>query len=524
MSSNRKIVLLNENESVDKEFPFIEDEMVIGRSVAAHIQLNDPLISRKHVTIQVDGDEVWIQDNGSSHGTLLNDKPLKGMVSLSAGDMIQIAQFKLRFEDEPAFKDEDSHLILTQDEEMTMAEPQMDDEEFDERKTSFMGEEDLRGTGFFQAGSAVIDEEDEQDDGNETSALQQQSTRMLDAAELRGLKAGVQQPTDKSKNAFWGVLFLTMILGGLAYISTLYMGKEKEEVPMKTFENHRYEFMIVFPGHWMIQRSEADALLSCVYNGGGKEPIAHMNIHVNQDKEYSITGLTTGFDDYVDELKSRHQKADLLKNVILEVNNVKVMFYAFLTPQYQGKGIYVLNDELRIIVECYGSRLSYNSVASEFSEILQTFKLKVEQKYIDFPKPEITTVKLAEKNPALIKGEAQFHYDNGKQLLDRRLVQLGNLYHAMQEFKTCLQKASALATIPEVYRKAAEDLKYAKDIFDEAVKNQRYEMNYALHHNDYVSAYWEANKLMQMVPDKRDSIYQEARRWIRSLRFALPSE
>ena len=50
--------------------------------------LNDQTVSRQHFAIAFDGRTCWIRDLGSTHGTLVNGKPVTETV-LFDGDMIQ---------------------------------------------------------------------------------------------------------------------------------------------------------------------------------------------------------------------------------------------------------------------------------------------------------------------------------------------------------------------------------------------------------------------------------------------------
>lgn len=62
----------------------------IGRSPNADIPINDTRISRHHLQITVDGEDVEIQDNGSTNGTFVNGKRISTQ-KLQDGDKIQIS-------------------------------------------------------------------------------------------------------------------------------------------------------------------------------------------------------------------------------------------------------------------------------------------------------------------------------------------------------------------------------------------------------------------------------------------------
>ncbi len=60
------------------------------------------------------------------------------------------------------------------------------------------------------------------------------------------------------------------------------------------------------------------------------------------------------------------------------------------------------------------------------------------------------------------------------------------------------------------YDTAAEGLAEATKKFNRELDEQRFQITSALKEGDKRRAYWEANKMMQMVPDKTNPAYQEA--------------
>ncbi|MCI0388179.1 MAG: sigma 54-interacting transcriptional regulator [Acidobacteria bacterium] len=84
-------------------FPLVTDEVWIGRDTANHIQLNDPMVSRRHCRIRLEVNSLKLRDEDSSNGTLVNDVPVRERL-LSNGDVIKIgdSQFLVVFpEDSP---------------------------------------------------------------------------------------------------------------------------------------------------------------------------------------------------------------------------------------------------------------------------------------------------------------------------------------------------------------------------------------------------------------------------------------
>jgi len=82
-------------------FPLVTDEVWIGRDTVNHIQLSDPMVSRRHCRIRREGDLLKLRDENSSNGTLVNDVPVRERL-LANGDLIKIgdSQFLVVFSED----------------------------------------------------------------------------------------------------------------------------------------------------------------------------------------------------------------------------------------------------------------------------------------------------------------------------------------------------------------------------------------------------------------------------------------
>ncbi len=77
----------------------IRDGLTAARNETADIILLDPKASRRHLCFHLDVDGVClVQDLGSSHGTLVNGRPIQSH-KLADGDVIQIGSSRLKFID-----------------------------------------------------------------------------------------------------------------------------------------------------------------------------------------------------------------------------------------------------------------------------------------------------------------------------------------------------------------------------------------------------------------------------------------
>jgi pSer/pThr/pTyr-binding forkhead associated (FHA) protein len=75
------------------------EALLLGRSQATQTRLTDPRISRVHAEVQVEIDRVVLVDSNSAAGTLVNGERISQHV-LRRGDVIQVGETQLRFEDD----------------------------------------------------------------------------------------------------------------------------------------------------------------------------------------------------------------------------------------------------------------------------------------------------------------------------------------------------------------------------------------------------------------------------------------
>lgn len=70
---------------------------MIGRGAHCQITIDDPLVSRQHATIHVEGERVSIEDLGSRNGLSVRGKPVKSgaVVELNDGDRIRVGAQEL---------------------------------------------------------------------------------------------------------------------------------------------------------------------------------------------------------------------------------------------------------------------------------------------------------------------------------------------------------------------------------------------------------------------------------------------
>ena len=72
-------------------FPLVEGEHVIGRFATADIEIDSPLVSRRHARIVISRGVVTVEDLKSKNGTFLNGERLTEPHALNDGDEIKLA-------------------------------------------------------------------------------------------------------------------------------------------------------------------------------------------------------------------------------------------------------------------------------------------------------------------------------------------------------------------------------------------------------------------------------------------------
>jgi len=80
-----------------QEVDLTDDVVVVGRGSACTMTIDDPMLSREHIRIDLSGPEPTIEDLRSRNGTQLNGRPLVGQAILKDGDRIRIGTQELVF-------------------------------------------------------------------------------------------------------------------------------------------------------------------------------------------------------------------------------------------------------------------------------------------------------------------------------------------------------------------------------------------------------------------------------------------
>ena len=346
---------------------------------------------------------------------------------------------------------------------------------------------------------------------------------MLNASELPNWVAQENiQKAGSSKSGGLGVfaVIVLLALGGAGYwYWSAYVKKQASEDATMAYKDAMYSFSLDYPLDWS-KTTDASGVIGFSFGKEGEQVWGQLTIYTDKDPDHALTGLTDGFVHYQDILKKRYKGFELSGSKTLSVNNATVIYYGFSTPALEGKGIYTLNAESRMVVECAAARTCYAKYSSRFSSILQSFQLSdVEpQQVIDFPLPDEGMQQLALASPSELSLQIDEQIKMGDMLLATKDVKPDNLFNSVQAYKKACELSIAAPQRAAAYPTAAQGLSTATIQLNQAVAQQQFEINRAVKEGDRTAAYWAANKLMQMIPDKTDDNYQAAYKFCRSLK------
>jgi hypothetical protein len=74
----------------------LEPTSTLGRVAGNTIVVDDPHTSARHAELRFARGQWWLRDLGSSNGTLLNDVPVRAVVGVRPGDVIQCGRVRFR--------------------------------------------------------------------------------------------------------------------------------------------------------------------------------------------------------------------------------------------------------------------------------------------------------------------------------------------------------------------------------------------------------------------------------------------
>ena len=89
------IRLLLDTENGVQTFQFNKSTVTIGRDPGCDFPLDDKTVSTHHTRLSFHHSQWWVEDLGSTNGTLLNQEPVSGTIVVTNGDQIECGKIKL---------------------------------------------------------------------------------------------------------------------------------------------------------------------------------------------------------------------------------------------------------------------------------------------------------------------------------------------------------------------------------------------------------------------------------------------
>jgi FHA domain len=84
-----RLVVVEPLELSGRELP-VNGELTIGRAASCNVTLDDTYISQLHARVWLEGDQVAVEDLGSTNGTYLNSRRVTTKQYVSPGDQLRL--------------------------------------------------------------------------------------------------------------------------------------------------------------------------------------------------------------------------------------------------------------------------------------------------------------------------------------------------------------------------------------------------------------------------------------------------
>jgi len=103
-------LVVNQGSQQGKVLPIARPEFTIGRDAKCNLRPASQHVSKKHCVFRIRGEQVFLEDCGSTNGTIVNDQPLKGECELHDGDRLKVGPLDFIIKLEPAQVDKPTHV------------------------------------------------------------------------------------------------------------------------------------------------------------------------------------------------------------------------------------------------------------------------------------------------------------------------------------------------------------------------------------------------------------------------------
>lgn len=87
---NLTLLVRNAGPNQGKAIPIQRAQFLIGREAECHLRPANALVSNRHCALIRRQDKVFVRDLGSTNGTFVNDRQIKGEIELLDGDVLRV--------------------------------------------------------------------------------------------------------------------------------------------------------------------------------------------------------------------------------------------------------------------------------------------------------------------------------------------------------------------------------------------------------------------------------------------------
>lgn len=103
-------LVVNQGSQQGKVLPIARAEFSIGRDAKCNLRPASQHVSKKHCVFHIRGEQVYLEDCGSTNGTFVNEQPLKGECELHDGDRLKVGPLDFIIKLEPAQVEKPTHV------------------------------------------------------------------------------------------------------------------------------------------------------------------------------------------------------------------------------------------------------------------------------------------------------------------------------------------------------------------------------------------------------------------------------
>ena len=96
-----QLVVTAEGPNKGRAIPLTGAKFMIGRDPDCQLRPASQAVSKKHCAVEVRGDKVFVQDIGSTNGTVVRGEVIQGEVEVKPGDALKIGPLEFRIEFTP---------------------------------------------------------------------------------------------------------------------------------------------------------------------------------------------------------------------------------------------------------------------------------------------------------------------------------------------------------------------------------------------------------------------------------------